>query len=890
MGKKALEYFNGDELAANVWESKYAVEGEETPDDMHKRMAKEFYRVDLKFQEEFLKELGKREREANRGIGGSNVKNVGDLFPELSQYGRDREELSYKSIFEYFKNFKYIIPQGSIMYGLGRTDKYVSLSNCFFVGSPRVDSYGGIFEKDEQLAQLMKRRAGVGIDISSLRPRGAEVTNSAGTSTGSASFMERFSNTTREVGQENRRGALLISIDVKHPDSEEFAVKKEDLTKVTGANVSIKLSDEFMESVENDEDFIQTFPTDININDHTAFIESLMDGKIEYNKLYNLQYKGDEGYENCYAKRIRAKDLWDTIVRQARNNSEPGLLFWDNVLNYGPDGVYDEYKPYGTNPCGEITLSPMDSCRLMLINLFSFVKNPFKSNSEIDYNKLYEVSYENQRLMDNLVDLELESVKKMLDKIEADEGPLEIKEREISLWKEIYKIGKSGRRTGSGITALGDMIAAMGVPYDSKDALNIARKVMRTKMEAELDCSIDLAIMRGSFKGWDVLNEFSISPEGIPTGGRNKFFQMIYDEFPEQAYRMMKYGRRNVSWSTIAPAGSVSILTQTTSGCEPVFKAYYIRRKKINHSDTDSRVDFIDGLGDKWQEYPVIHPKFKYWIKVNSKELGIKDENNLENLDKNEVQKYFEKSPWYKSEAEDIDWIKRVEMQSILQSATSHSISSTVNLPENVTEKEVSEIYFQSWKMGLKGITIYRDGSRSGVLVSDNSEKKGNFESAIEERPKDVECFAHKSTSKGIKYSVLVGLVDNRPFEVFITEGKAQGNGIIRKVGKGKYKFVKVGGNEYEEDITANMSFEQAAITRMVSGLLKYSKDLPFVMEQLDKCSGSMFDFTGSLKRVLSKYVKTEEGLKCSECGENSMIMEEGCKRCVNPECGFTAC
>lgn len=510
MNKLVLNYFNGDELAANVWKSKYAAEGEEIPSQMHRRMAREFARIEANYIE---KENDK-----------SN----------LSIYGKNREDLTEDRIYELFDRFKYIIPQGSVMYGLGRKDVYVSLSNCFFVGEPREDSYAAIMEKDEQLVQLMKRRAGVGIDISSLRPRGTNVTNSAGTSTGAASFMERFSNSTREVGQENRRGALLISIDVRHPDAEEFATKKSDLTKVTGANVSLKLTDEFMEAVKNDEDFIQRFPCDA----------SVLEGfePEEYNNL--IKVPG----EKIYLKKIKARELWNTIIKQARDNSEPGLLFWDNVINFGPDGIYDKYRPSGTNPCGEITLASMDSCRLMLINLFSFVDNPYRKDAKINFDKLYRISYENQRLMDDLVDLELEYVRNIINKIKSGNEPKDLIDRELSMWEEIYEVGESGRRTGSGLTALGDMIAGVGLEYDSDEALELVDKVMKTKMQAELDATIDLAKLRGHFKGCDPELEFGVD-KSLPA---NSWYKFVLEEFKEQANEMYKYGRRNVSWSTIS--------------------------------------------------------------------------------------------------------------------------------------------------------------------------------------------------------------------------------------------------------------------------------------------------------------------------------------------------
>lgn len=522
MKKELLNYFNNDELAASVWQSKYAQEGEETPDDMHKRLAKEFAKVEEKYQID------------ENALGDRNKQYEAEMF--LSKYGGIRKDLNEESIYQLFKDFKYIIPQGSVMYGLGRGNP-VSLSNCFVIDSPK-DSYGGIFLTDQEQAQLMKRRGGVGHDLSLLRPRGAKVNNSAKSSTGMASFMHRFSNTTREVAQDGRRGALMLSIDINHPDVMDFIKIKRDGTSVTGANISVKLNDEFMKAVENEEDYILRFPCTEEHN--TEDFDDLI-----YGKLYP--------YMQGFVKRISAKEYWDEIIKSARNYAEPGLMYWNNVLNYDPAGVYDEFKPISSNPCGEQFLQAYDSCRLIAINLFSFVDKPFTENAKIDYKKLYEVSYEQQRLADDLVDLEIEYIDRIIEKIKKDEEENNIKEVEINLWKKIQDTAKRGRRTGCGITALADMLAALNLKYDSDDALKITDKVMKTKMEAELDCNIDLAILRGTFDGCNSGLEFGFKMDdyGKASYGKNKFYQILLDEFPEKIEKMCRYGRRNISWSTI---------------------------------------------------------------------------------------------------------------------------------------------------------------------------------------------------------------------------------------------------------------------------------------------------------------------------------------------------
>jgi len=681
--------------------------------------------------------------------------------------------------------------------------------------------------------------------------------------------MDRFSNTTREVAQNGRRGALMISIDINHPDVMEFIKIKRDLTKITGANISIKVNDEFMRAVENDEDYILRFPCDADIS--TLWNLS----PFEYNE--TVRYS-----DTTYFKKIKAKEYWNEIIKSAHNVAEPGILFWDNTLNNGLDAVYLQYKPKGVNPCGEITLSESDSCRLIAINLYSFVNNPFTEKSSFDFDKFYEVVYEAMRLSDDLVDLEIEAVDKIISKIKSDNESEDIKLTELKLWEKIREVGKNGRRTGLGITALADMLASLGLKYDSDEALSFVDKVMKKKLEAELDCSIDLAILRGKFEG---------CRNGVEETKGNNFYTFLYNSFPEQYERMRKYGRRNVSFSTVAPTGTVSLLAQVTSGIEPLFQPFYIRRKKINSDDEGVRVDFVDDNGDSWQEFPVLHPKFKDWVNKNFDRLGLSGQQDIEDeMSKKGLQLAFEQSPWYKSTANDIDWSKRVKMQSVIQKYITHSISSTINLPKNVSEEAVSDIYLESWKKGLKGITVYRDGSRSGVLITDNQSNNSgfNYKDAVK-RPKELDAETHYTTTKGVSYHVIVGLLDGKPYEVFIddSENRYSPKGKLYKKARGKYLF-KNGGDDIE--VKDFMSPEQKAITRLTSSNLRHGTDVKFIVEQLQKIDGDMFDFTKSLARVLKKYIPdgVKSTITCNECGSSNVIFEEGCYKCL--DCASSKC
>ncbi len=852
MNKELINYFNGDELAASAWLSKYALEGETTPNDMHKRMAKEIARIENKY-----------------------IDSESETF-NLSKYGQERKFLTENRIYNLFKDFKYIIPQGSIMSGLGNP-KAVSLSNCFVIDSPH-DSYGGIFKIEQEMVQLMKRRGGVGIELGTLRPSGTVTNNAAKTSTGMASFMERYSNGTREVAQDGRRGALMLSTDIRHPDSLAFINAKKDRTKVTGANISVKLWDDFMEAVKKDEDYILRFPCKF---EGTNFKKDF--SKFEYNKLYTLEGIGEIKH---YIKKVKAKELYDSIVENAWENAEPGQLFWDRVLDYSPDGIYEQFKAICTNPCGEIPMQPYDACRLLALNFFSFVNNPFTDKAEVDYKLLYEIAYEQQRIADDIVDLELEHINRILNKLVNDPEPYAVKRTEIELWTKVAEVAKAGRRTGCGFTALGDMLAALGLKYDSKEGKEVIAKVMKTKATGELDCTIDLAILRGTFEGWDKDKEFDLI-ESNELVGNNSFYNFIAEEFSEHADKMYKYGRRNISWSTVAPTGTVSLMTQTTSGIEPLFSPYYFRKKKINPNDKEARVDFTDDLGDKWQEYPVMHPKFKLWHEITGDPTM-----NLEECDKQTLDNYFELSPWCNSTANDIDWVERVDIQSIVQKYTTHSISSTINLPNNVSKEDVSKIYMAAYEKGLKGVTVYRDGSRTGVISTESTKGNQGFEQHNSpKRTKELKGTMHKTTVKGVEYLVAIGFMEGHPYEVFAVKNEVAVKDnhipcIITKVKKGRYD-IKAEDLEIVE-FTKAMSPDEEDLTRMISTSLRHGAKIDFVVDQLNKSKGSLVDFSKAIARMLLRHVSIKDEGGCPECKTGKLRMEEGCTKCS--ECHYSRC
>jgi len=842
--KATLEYFNGDELATNIWMSKYALKDWEdnykelTPADMHRRMAKEFARIEQKY--------------------GHHPELEG-----LSEYGKKRKPLTEEKIFKYFDRFKYVIPQGSIMFGLGNKEVIASLSNCVVIPSV-YDSYGGIMYTDQQLVQLFKRRCGVGFDLSRLRPKNFKVRNAARTTTGAVSFMHRFSFTTREVAQNGRRGALMMTMDINHPDIEEFITVKQDLTKVTGANISVRLSDEFMQAVIDDADYTLKWP----INSENPKVKKV----------------------------VRARDLWDLIIKSAHNTAEPGLIFWDRQHHYSTSSVYPGFQNESTNPCSEIAMQGGDSCRLIAVNLYSFVDNPFTPEAKFNFEKFYETVYETQRLMDDLVDLELESIERILAKIDADPEPEHIKRIERETWELLYETGKKGRRTGLGFTALADMLAALNLKFDSDEAMEFVDKVMRKKLQAEFDSSVDMAIERGKFRDFD--------PEIENT---SEFIQMMQKEFPELYERMMKYGRRNISISTVAPTGSLSILAQTSSGIEPVFMLSYKRRRKVSPDDPNARIDFVDDTGDAFEEFTVYHHKLKTWMKVTGKDN-------------------VEESPYFGATAPEIDWKQRVKLQAIVQKYTTHSISSTINLPSDVSVEKVGEIYIESWKQGLKGITVYRDGSRSGILVSDDSKKKKKKDDKKDEqaqipveqlqinlfprkRPKKLEADVIRFFNKQEEWLAVVGLMDGKPYEIFT--GKMEDvfrlpdwvtKGWVIKSrdenGKSRYDFQFVDKQGYKvtiEGLSRSFNPEFWNYAKLISGVMRHGMPIHEVVKLVEGLNLSD-DFINTWKngvaRALKRYIPdgtAPKDKKCPQCGDpEGLVYEEGCLVCKS--CGYSKC
>ena len=825
----SLDYFDGDELAATTWMNKYAMkdsEGmyfEKNPRDMHRRMASEFARIEDRYDEQ-----------------------NGDLFASsFSEYGKVRKKLTEERIFELFDDFKYVIPQGSVMSALGNHTMIASLSNCVVMPSP-FDSYGGIMHTDQQLTQLFKRRCGVGVDLSTLRPSGESVNNAAGSTSGAVSFMERFSNTTREVAQNCRRGALMLTMDIAHPDIEHFITVKQDLSKVTGANISIRLSDDFMKAVESDEDFTLRWPIDSGSPEVT--------------------------------KTIRARDLWNTVIECAHKSAEPGLIFWDRQHWYSTSSVYPGFKNLSTNPCSEIAMQGGDSCRLIAINLYEFVKDPFTDHASFDMDKFYEVTYDAQRLMDDLVDLELEHIEKILEKVINDPEPDYIKEVEIRTWKLLYETGKKGRRTGLGFTALGDAIAALGLKMDSEEGLSMIDEIMQAKMRGEFDSSIDMSIERGSFHGFD--------PE---IEAQSEFVQMMEKEFPEMHKRMMENGRRNISISTVAPTGTLSMLAQTTSGIEPPFMLSYKRRRKMSNATDESKISFVDELGDAWEEFDVYHPKLKTWMEISGK-TDVAD------------------SPYAGATANEIDWIKRVEVQAIVQKYVTHSISSTINLPSDVSVEKVGDIYLESWKKGLKGITVYRDGSRSGVLVSSEETKEEMSPEAFPSRPDVIDARVIRFKNEDENWLAVVGIINDQPYEIFT--GKAEDafnlpayvsrGWIIRhkEEEESRYDFRYTDSLGYKvtiEGLSRSFDKEFWNYAKLISGVLRHGMPLPYVVDlvsnlHLDK--EFINTWTNGVARALKTFIPDGTKAvdkKCPSCSDpDGLVYEEGCLKCKS--CGHSKC
>lgn len=829
--KEAIKYFKGDVLSRDVWINKYALKDssdniyELTPNDMHNRLASELNRIEEKYP----------------------------------------NPLSKDKIFDLIKDFKYIVPQGSPMSGIGNNMQIVSLSNCFVIGD-NSDSYGGIMKIDQEQVQLMKRRGGVGHDLSHIRPKGSPVKNSALTSTGVVPFMERYSNSTREVAQDGRRGALMLSISVEHPDAEDFIDAKMEKGKVTGANVSVRINDEFMNCVLNDTSYTQKYPLGSN--------------------------------DPLYTKEINAKKLWKKIIHNAWKSAEPGILFWDTVQRESLPDMYNEhgFTTTSTNPCGEIPLCPYDSCRLLAINLFSYVINPFEKNANFDFELFSEHVKYAQRFMDDIVDLEIEKIDKILEKIKTDPEDAEVKRVEINLWKKIKEKSIQGRRTGLGITAEGDMLAALGYKYGTPEATTFAESVHKALAVNAYKASIDMAEERGAFEIWDFEKEFN-----------NPFMQRIWSELPED-YRKKysKTGRRNIALLTIAPTGSVSLMTQTTSGIEPVFLPVYKRRRKINPNDKDVKVDFTDEIGDSWEEYNVFHPKFKLWVEKNGY-----DTNELESMKENEIQKVIEKSPYFGATSNDVNWLEKVVMQGKIQKWVDHSISVTVNLPKEASEELVGNVYEKGWEVGCKGITVYRDGSRSGVLISKTEKKPNVFqENNAPRRPKTLQCDVIRFTNKGEKWIGFLGLLDNRPYEIFtglqdsVNIPNYIEKGEIIKVkgaevdGHSRYDFHYVDKDGFHQEfrgLSRAFNREYWNTGRLVSGILRHGMPLPNVISLLDKLDFEDSDMIATwrtgVKRMIKKFIKDgtkASGETCPTCNSNKIVFKEGCKTCL--DCNWSKC
>jgi len=809
----STEYFDGDDLAASVFATKYALcdKGgnyqEKTPDDMHRRLAREFFRIESKYP----------------------------------------NPLSESEIYELFREFKYVVPQGSPMSGIGNNNQIQSISNCFVIESPR-DSYGGILKSDQELVQIAKRRGGVGFDISTLRPKGLPTGNAARTTDGIEVFMERFSNSTREVAQGGRRGALMITISVHHPQIRDYINIKRDRKKVTGANISIRLSDEFLTAVKNDEDVHLRFPVEKDVDHITE-------------------------------EWARARDIWDEIIDAAHDSAEPGLIFWDSVIRNSPADVYiDEgYSTTSTNPCSELPLAPYDSCRLMLVNLISFVDDPFTESASFDFEKFGECAIKAQRLMDDMIDIEIEQIDKILRKIKKDPEAKNVKKIEKDLWQTIKEKALNGRRTGLGVTAVGDTLASLGIRYGSEKSISVVEEIYKTLAVSAYKSSCVMASERGSFPIHDHSREV-----GHP------FLERIWSSCRETLEMSKTSGRRNISILTTAPAGSVSTLTQTTSGIEPVFMLKYTRRRKISQTTEGVEADFIDDLGDSWKEYSVYHHGFKRWMN----KTGLSE---------------IEDSPYHMATANEIDWESRVKLQAAAQRWIDHGISSTINLPNNATVDEVKKIYESGWELGCKGLTVYRDGCRTGVLIGEESEEDQSFKThEAPFRPSELECSIHHATIKGEAWTILVGLMGGRPYEVmgglqkYIEIPKKYRKGIIIKhpyKTKNSRYDLRIGGNGDEilikdiVDVFDNPN--HAGFTRTISLALRHGAQINYVVEQLQKDREmDMFSFSRVIARVLKTYIQdgTSPGKNtCESCdATDSLRYQEGCVTCMS--CGYSKC
>lgn len=835
----SLEYFGGDELAARVWVNKYALKDsfgniyEQTPDDMHHRIASEISRIENKYP----------------------------------------SPMSYDEIYDLMRDFKYVVPQGSPMSGIGNNYQVGSLSNCFVIGLDGTpDSYGGIMRIDEEQVQLMKRRGGVGHDLSHLRPKGTPVKNSALTSTGLVPFMERFSNSTREVAQDGRRGALMMTVSIKHPDSEAFIDAKMTEGKVTGANVSVRITDEFMRAAEEGKPFVQTFPVD---SEHPTM-----------------------------SKEIDAKALWEKIIHNAWQSAEPGVLFWDTITRESVPDCYADlgFRTISTNPCGEIPLCPYDSCRLLAINLYSYVKNPFTPQAEFDFELFGEHVGKAQRIMDDIIDLEMEKIDTILTKIDSDPETEEVKNNERHLWHKIKTKTGKGRRTGVGTTAEGDMLAALGLKYGTSEATEFSISVHRALAIAAYTSSVAMARERGAFEIFDAERERN-----------NPYIRRLAEQSPQLYEDMCKYGRRNIACLTIAPTGTTSLMTRTTSGIEPVFMPVYKRRRKVNPNDPEVRVDYVDETGDAFEEYIVYHPKFLVWMQVN----GIEVRNDYS---QEEIDALVARSPYAGATANEIDWLEKVRMQGSIQKWVDHSISVTINLPADVSEEVVNKLYMEAWRQGCKGCTVYRDGSRSGVLVALEEKKKKQTEpkepvdvaslSYVMKRPIELEADVVRFQNNKEKWIAFVGLIDGKPYEIFtgladdddgifcpksVTHGK-----IIKAIdenGNKRYDFQFINKRGYKttiEGLSDKFNPEYWNYAKLISGVLRYHMPIDQVLKLiggLELDSQSINTWKMGVERALKKYLPNgleAKGQRCPNCGQETLVYQEGCLICTS--CGTSKC
>ena len=833
--KASLDYFTGDELAAKVWVNKYALKDafgniyEESPNDMHHRLASEIARVEKKYP----------------------------------------NPLSEQELFDLFDHFRYIVPQGSPMTGIGNDYQIASLSNCFVIGlDGQADSYGAIIRIDEEQVQLMKRRGGVGHDLSHIRPKGSPVKNSALTSTGLVPFMERYSNSTREVAQDGRRGALMLSVSIKHPDSEAFIDAKMTEGKVTGANVSVKIDDDFMNAAVNGGTYKQQYPIDSD--------------------------------SPVYVKDIDASGLWKKIIHNAWKSAEPGVLFWDTILRESVPDCYADlgFRTVSTNPCGEIPLCPYDSCRLLAINLYSYVVNPFTPDAYFDYDLFKKHVGLAQRIMDDIIDLESEKIEMILAKIDSDPESMEVRQTERHLWEKIQRKTLQGRRTGVGITAEGDMIAALGLRYGTEEATDCAELIQKTLALAAYRSSVMLAKERGAFEIFDAKRE-----------EKNPFINRLREADPALYEDMLKYGRRNIACLTIAPTGTTSLMTQTTSGIEPVFLPVYKRRRKVNPNDSEARVDFVDETGDAFEEYIVFHHKFVTWMQANGYSASKK-------YTQEEVEELVAKSPYYKSTSNDVDWLQKVRMQGRIQKWVDHSISVTINLPNDVSEELVDSLYVEAWRCGCKGCTVYRDGSRSGVLIATDKKKKKEDCNCMQPpvivstRPRELDADVVKFQNNREKWIAFVGLLNGRPYEIFTgLADDDEGIMLPKNVSKGTIikSYDEDGNKHYDfqfknkrgykmtiEGLDGKFNPEYWNYAKLISGVLRYGMPIDQVIklvQGMELNSESINTWKNGVERALKKYLPNgmeAKGQKCPNCGLETLIYQEGCLICTN--CGASKC